>query len=928
MVTPNPPAGTSAAPPGGAERQRVAGFGRLEEGLREASAWYLWGPYLSERQWGTVREDYSAGGDAWAYLPHGHARSRAYRWGEDGLAGFCDVEQRLCLGLALWNGRDPILKERAFGLTGPEGNHGEDVKEYWWYLDAVPSHAWNRWRYHYPQAAFPYEDLRAENGRRGRFDPEYELLDTGVFDHDRYWITEVWYAKADQTDVLMTIRVTNAGPDADTVHVLPTAWFRNTWSWDFGAPKPVLALAGDSAVSIEHPFLGSLELLAGAGPDGMVPVPLFCENETNVARLFGAPPQTPYPKDGINDHVVSGAATVNPGQQGTKCAFWYTLTIAPGQTAELRLRLRPAGTPPTGTGPGEGSAGAALGSGFDRVVRKCRAEADEFYAGLTPEGASRDEAMVMRQAFAGMLWSKQLYNYDVARWLAGDPSQPPPPAERQNGRNAKWRHFDSFDIMSMPDKWEYPWFAAWDLGFHCVALAHLDPAFAKYQLILLCREWFQHPNGALPAYEWDFGDVNPPVQAWAALEVFAIDGGRDLDFLGRIFDKLLVNFTWWVNLEDVGGNNLFEGGFLGLDNIGPIDRSHLPVGGTLEQSDATGWMAFYAIAMAAIAVILQRSGRRPAIDLVLKFLEHFAAITEAIDGEGLWDETDGLYYDRLLTPDGTAVPVRTRSMVSIIPVLTAAVIDEPLIDRALTLGKNFAEFLDRRGLNDDSRLREQGLLRGEPGDRRLLLSVAGADRLEKLFSRLFDTGEFLSPYGLRALSAYHRDHPYRLDIGGTTFTIDYEPAESTTAMFGGNSNWRGPLWFPLNYLLIIALEGYHGFFGDEFTVEYPAGSGQRLPLDVIARDLQDRLISIFLVGADGRRPCLGAADRLRHDPQWKDNLVFSEYFHGDTGAGLGASHQTGWTGVIADVIRRRHGAVGSVGDVVRAMTARRSHDRA
>jgi hypothetical protein len=660
----------------------------------------------------------------------------------------------------------------------------------------------------------------------------------------------------------------------------------------------------------------------------MVPVPLFCENETNVARLFGAPPQTPYPKDGINDHVVSGAATVNPGQQGTKCAFWYTLTIAPGQTAELRLRLRPAGTPPTGAGPGEGSAGAALGSGFGRVVRKCRAEADEFYAGLTPEGASRDEAMVMRQAFAGMLWSKQLYNYDVARWLAGDPSQPPPPAERQNGRNAKWRHFDSFDIMSMPDKWEYPWFAAWDLGFHCVALAHLDPAFAKYQLILLCREWFQHPNGALPAYEWDFGDVNPPVQAWAALEVFAIDGGRDLDFLGRIFDKLLVNFTWWVNLEDVGGNNLFEGGFLGLDNIGPIDRSHLPVGGTLEQSDATGWMAFYAIAMAAIAVILQRSGRRPAIDLVLKFLEHFAAITEAIDGEGLWDETDGLYYDRLLTPDGTAVPVRTRSMVSIIPVLTAAVIDEPLIDRALTLGKNFAEFLDRRGLNDDSRLREQGLLRGEPGDRRLLLSVAGADRLEKLFSRLFDTGEFLSPYGLRALSAYHRDHPYRLDIGGTTFTIDYEPAESTTAMFGGNSNWRGPLWFPLNYLLIIALEGYHGFFGDEFTVEYPAGSGQRLPLDVIARDLQDRLISIFLVGADGRRPCLGAADRLQHDPQWKDNLVFSEYFHGDTGAGLGASHQTGWTGVIADVIRRRHGAVGSVGDVVRAMTARRSHDRA
>ena len=554
------------------------------------------------------------------------------------------------------------------------------------------------------------------------------------------------------------------------------------------------------------------------------------------------------------------------------------------------------------------------------VVLQRRADADDFYAELAPEQASPDEAMVMRQAFAGMLWSKQLYNYDVARWLDGDPAQPPPPADRRNGRNAKWRNFDSFDLMSMPDKWEYPWFAAWDLGFHCVALAHLDPAFAKYQLILLCREWFQHPDGALPAYEWDFGDVNPPVQAWAALEVFAIDGGRDLDFLSRVFDKLLVNFTWWVNLEDVGGNNLFEGGFLGLDNIGPIDRSHLPVGGTLEQSDATGWMAFYAVAMAAIAVILQRGGRRPAIDLVLKFLEHFAAITEAIDGEGLWDETDGLYYDRLLTPDGTAVPVRTRSMVSIIPVLTAAVVDESLIELSLTLGKNFAEFLERRGLSDDSTLREQGLLRGKPGDRRLLLSVAGADRLERLFSRLFDTGEFLSPYGLRSLSAYHRDHPYQLDIAGTSFSIDYEPAESTTVMFGGNSNWRGPLWFPLNYLLIIALERYHGFFGDEFTVEYPAGSGRRLPLDAIARDLQDRLISIFLVGPDGRRPCFGAVDRLQHDPQWKDNLVFSEYFHGDNGAGLGASHQTGWTGLIADVIRRRYGAVSSVDDVVRAMS--------
>ncbi len=898
-----------------AERERAAGFGHLEDGLRRASDWYLWGPYVSERQWGTVREDYSADGQAWDYLPHDHARSRAYRWGEDGLAGFCDVEQRLCLGLALWNGRDPILKERAFGLTGAEANHGEDVKEYWWYLDAIPSHAWNRWRYHYPQASFPYEDLRRENGRRGKLDPEYELLDTGVFDHDRYWITEVHYAKADPTDVLMTIEVTNAGPEADTLHVLPTAWFRNTWSWDTDAPKPVLAGAGGSAVTVEHPFLGSLELLAGPGPDGASPVPLFCENETNDARLFGAAPTTPYPKDGINDHVVSGAATVNPDEHGTKCAFWYRLTVAPGETAQLRLRLRPAGAARA-----RGArAAAALGSGFDRVVTQRRAEADEFYAELTPPGASPDEAMVMRQAFAGMLWSKQMYNYDVSRWLDGDPTQPPPPPGRRGGRNSRWRNFDAFDIMSMPDKWEYPWFAAWDLAFHCVTLAHVDPAFAKYQLILLCREWFQHPNGALPAYEWDFGDVNPPVQAWAALEVFAIDGGRDLDFLSRVFDKLLVNFTWWVNLEDAGGNNLFEGGFLGLDNIGPIDRSHLPVGGILEQSDATGWMAFYAIAMAGIATVLQRSGRRPAIDLVLKFLEHFAAITEAMDGQGLWDDADGLFYDRLLTPDGTAVPVKVRSMVGVIPMLTAAVIDEGMLNQSIVVGKQFADFLDRQGLRERDKLRETGMMRGEPGDQRLLLSVVGIDRLEKLFAKLFDKKEFLSPYGLRALSAYHRDHPYELDVEGVRATIDYEPAESTTGMFGGNSNWRGPLWFPLNYLVISVLERYYRFFGDELTFEYPAGSGYRVPLDVIALDLQDRLISIFVVGPDGRRPCFGWVDRLQHDPAWKDNLVFNEYFHGDNGAGLGASHQTGWTGLIADVIRRRHGAVSSVGDVIRTM---------
>ena len=507
----------------GAERERVDGFGRLEDGLLQAGEWYRWGPYVSERQWGTVREDYSADGNAWDYLPHDHARSRAYRWGEDGLAGFCDIEQRLCLSLALWNGRDPILKERAFGLTGPQGNHGEDVKEYWWYLDALPSHAWNRWRYHYPQEAFPYQDLIDVNARRSRTEPEYELLDTGAFDGDRYWITEVHYAKAGPDDLLMTIQVTNAGPEDDSIHVLPTAWFRNTWAWDAGEPKPGLSASAEGSVTIEHPIAGTMELIGAAGPDGSEPELLFCDNETNMARLYGTHQVSPYPKDGINDHVVHGAPTVNPERAGTKCAFWYRLTVPAGQTAELRLRLRPAGH-------GEERA-LALGAGFDEVMALRRAEADEFYAELTPAGASADEALVLRQASAGMLWSKQLFYYDVARWLDGDPTQPEPPESRKSGRNAKWRNFDGFDIISMPDKWEYPWFAAWDLAFHTVSLAHLDPAFAKYQLILICREWFQHPNGALPAYEWDFGDVNPPVHAWAALQVWAIDGGRDLDFL-------------------------------------------------------------------------------------------------------------------------------------------------------------------------------------------------------------------------------------------------------------------------------------------------------------------------------------------------------------------------------------------------------------
>jgi hypothetical protein len=862
-----------------AERDRVETFGRLEDGLRQAGDWYHWGPYLSERQWGTVREDYSADGTAWEYLPHDDARSRAYRWGEDGLAGFSDVEQRLCLALALWNGRDPILKERIFGLTGNQGNHGEDAKEYWWYLDALPSHAWNRWRYHYPQREFPYADLVAENGRRGKADPEYELLDTGVFDEDRYWIVEVDYAKGDPHDLLMTVRVTNAGPEADVLHVLPTAWYRNTWSWGLqGETKPELRTGGASRIVTDHPFLGQLELVAQGEP-----TMLFCDNETNLGRLYGMEPGSATPKDGINDHVVDGRSTV-AAAAGTKAGFWYTLRVEPGETQTVRVRLRPA------------VRSSDPWADFDTVAAARLAEADEFYAELTPSEASADEALVLRQALAGMLWSKQLYYYGVARWLDGDPGQPAPPASRLGGRNAHWRTFDAFDIMSMPDKWEYPWFAAWDLAFHCVALARVDPAFAKYQLVLLSREWFQHPSGALAAYEWSFDDVNPPVQAWAALEVFAIDGGRDTAFLSRIFDKLLVNFTWWVNRQDRDGSNVFEGGFLGLDNIGPLDRSHLHPDWLLEQSDGTGWMGFYALSMGALATILNARGR-PATDLVLKFLEHFALISDAFETKDLWDEGDGFFYDQLRLPDGRTVSMRVRSIVGILPLLGVVAVDEEVVDRAETVNKRAAELLVTAHP-----------VRGEPGNRRLLLGVVGVSRFLRLLGRLFDESEFLSPYGLRALSQRHAEQPFTLDIDGIHATIDYEPAESTTGMFGGNSNWRGPLWMPVNFLVIEALSRYGRFFGDDLKVEYPTGSGRERTLDEVAADLQERLISLFTVGPDGRRPCFGWVERLQRDPEWKDNLLFNEYFHGDNGAGLGASHQTGWTGLVAELILRARGA--------------------
>ena len=656
--------------------------------------------------------------------------------------------------------------------------------------------------------------------------------------------------------------------------------------------KPELR-AADGVLTTEHPFLGALELHADAGPDGNAPSLLFCENETNDERIFGTPGPA-YPKDGINDHVVSGIASVNPDSRGTKGAYWYRVEVAPGATVELRLRLRPAGRK------------RSPWADFDDVTTKRRQEADEFYAELTPPRVAADEANVMRQAFGGMLWSKQLYYYDVERWLDGDPTQPSPPDSRLGGRNAGWKNFEAFDIMSMPDKWEYPWFAAWDMAFHCVALAHVDPAFAKYQLTLLCREWFQHPNGAMPAYEWAFDDVNPPVQALAALEVFAIDGGRDIEFLSRIFDKLLVNFTWWVNRQDEDGSNVFEGGFLGLDNIGPIDRSHLPSGFTLEQSDATGWMASYALSMAAIAGILNRHGR-PTTDLVVKFLEHFALISDAIREKGLWDDEDGFYYDQLRRPDGTIVPVRVRSMVGILPLTAFAVIDEPVLHRAQTVGKRFSRMMTDRHLGLERHAAE-GHVMGEPGNRRLLLGVVEVQHLLRIFTQLFDEEEFLSPYGLRAVSRWHLEHPYHLDVDGMDSTIDYEPAESTTGMFGGNSNWRGPLWFPVNYLIVSALLRYARYFGDDVKLEYPTGSGQQQTLAAIGDDIRRRLISLFLVGEDGRRPCFGWVEKMQTDPAWKDNLLFHEYFHGDNGAGLGASHQTGWTGIVADMIRRGGGA--------------------
>jgi hypothetical protein len=870
-----------------AEHRRLAeATGRAEDDLFNANPWYEWGPYLSERAWGTVREDYSADGDAWSSFPHDHARSRAYRWNEDGMAGLSDIRHELCLGLSLWNGTDPILKERMFGLTGPQGNHGEDAKEYWWYLDGLPSHALLRWRYHYPQRAFPYQDLVDENGRRGMQDFEYELLDTGAFEDDRFWAVEVTYAKSSPTEVLASITVENRGPDEATIDVLPTLWFRNTWSWD-DQDVPVLRLDGDS-VAVEDHRLAGYRLQAASGPDGQLPRAVFCDNETNTARLYGAEPLTAYPKDGINDHVVAGAATVNPELRGTKAAWWYHLTVPPGGTAEIRLRLHQ----PTGSAP---PTRAWSGAEFDTVLAARRREADEFYTTIAPPDTDDERMRVLRQACAGLVWSKQIYPYGVTRWLDGDPAMPAPPPIRHTGRNSDWRHLDSFDVLAMPDPWEYPWFAAWDSAFHTIPWAHLDPAFAKYQLVVLLREWFLHPNGALPAYEWNFDDVNPPVHALAAIRVFLIDGGTDTEFLERVFQKLLLNFTWWVNRQDPDGNNLFSGGFLGLDNISPVDRSHLPAGLRIEQADGTAWMAYYSAAMLVLALALAERNH-VYDDMVVKFLDHFVLIRDALESSGLFDVDDGFFYDRLIDPQGRATAIQVQSLVGVIPALPAASIPIAESERVRTLRTRLARTLERFSRSE----RRQMPIAGEGEDRRVLVSMVSPEELAGVLVTLFDQEAFLSPYGLRSLSKRHQT-PYQVP-GVPGALIDYQPAESRTAMYGGNSNWRGPVWMPTNYLVIRALLQYDRFFGQDYTVEYPTGSGERLSLGDIAGDLADRLVSIWLPDADGRRPVNGGQDLLDFDPAWRDRLHFFEFFHGDLGAGLGAMHQTGWTAVVADLI--------------------------
>ena len=871
---------------------------RLEADERRTANWTRWGPYLSERQWGTVREDYSESGESWTYFPHDHARSRTYRWGEDGLLGICDRECRLAFAVALWNERDAILKERLFGLTGPEGNHGEDVKECYYYLDATPTSSYLKVLYKYPQRAFPYAELVAENQRRGHAAPEFELTDTGVFDDDRYFDVVAEYAKAGPDDICIRLTIHNRGPDDARLHMLPTLWFRNTWSWgrtgERFPPKPRLEAASPRRVVAEHATLGRFVLTADDASDGTAPELLFTENESNTETLFGAPSAQPFVKDAFHEYVVRGRRdAVNSRRVGTKAAARYVLAIPARGSVVVRLRLCDASR-----------ASADLGHDVDEVIAQRVVEADAFYASRIRTALTEDEFRVMRQAYAGLLWSKQFYHYSTAEWLDGDPAHPPPPAERKAGRNADWRHFYAADVLSMPDKWEYPWFAAWDLAFHMIPMAKVDPSFAKQQLALLLREWYMHPNGQIPAYEFNFGDVNPPVHAWAAWRVYKMTGARgkrDRLFLARVFQKLLINFTWWVNRKDPEGHNLFSGGFLGLDNIGVFDRSKpLPTGGRLEQADGTAWMAFYCNTMLAIA--LELASEDPSYeDVASKFFEHFVAIADAMNtlgGSGLWDEEDGFYYDQLYV-NGAHVPLRVRSMVGLAPLFACEIIDDRVVDKLPGFKKRMEWFLRNRPdlARHISYMSASGDgSTGAPAQR--LLAVPSRERLERVVRYLVDETEFLSPFGIRSVSRVHEDRPYVFYHNGDEYRVAYDPGEGTSGAFGGNSNWRGPIWFPMNYLLIEALERYDHFYGDSFQVECPKGSGQLLTLGGLAGELSTRLTRLFLRDGDGRRPCHGDDRRYADDPHWRDLVLFHEYFHGDTGRGAGASHQTGWTALV------------------------------
>lgn len=875
-----------------------AEIARLEASSRRNIAWKKWGPYLSERQWGTVREDFSESGDAWNSFTHDQARSRAYRWGEDGIAGISDSGQHLCFALALWNGRDRILKERLFGLTNSEGNHGEDVKEYYFYLDSTPTHSYMKFLYKYPQAAFPYDELCTANRGRGRNDFEYELLDTGVFDEDRYFDVQVEYAKAEPEEILIQVSMINRGPEPASLRVLPTLWFRNTWEpWSEGTPKPLLKQVGDNVIQADHDELGRFFLSC----DRDVEI-LFTENETNNERIFGSPNPGPYVKDGINDYVVNGAGqAVNPERNGTKASPLYQLSIGPGETSVIRMRLSATGA----VAPGDED----FGGRFEQVLHDRVAEADEFYGAVIPSGIDEDEARVMRQALAGMLWSKQSYNYHVLRWLLDRGIDPRDSASRSI-RNKEWFHAVNEDIISMPDKWEYPWYAAWDLAFHTIALSLVDLDFSKAQLDLMLRDEYLHPSGLVPAYEWNFSDVNPPVHAWASLFVYTMEkrfqGVGDINFLKRVFGKLTINFTWWVNRKDRFGKNVFEGGFLGLDNIGVFDRSApLPTGGYLEQADGTAWMAMFCQNMLEIATEIATYD--PVYeDLATKFVDHFLLIAEATNrmggGDlGLWDEEDGFYYDVLRTPDGRSMPLKLRSMVGLLPLCATTVVERYQWESVPKVVEHA-----RKRLETSSVLRESIHPTGprHPGiNERGMLALVNRPKLERILARLLDENEFLSPFGIRSLSRYHADHPYVLNIDGMEYRVDYLPAESDSGMFGGNSNWRGPIWFPVNGLIIRALLQFYLYYGDNLKVECPTGSGNMMNLFEVSREIGRRLEKIFLRDEHGRRPVYGGSEKFQNDPYWRDHLLFYEYFHGDNGAGLGASHQTGWTGLVARLIQ-------------------------